>query len=140
MKDKRCLGDETPYSLHRMGMAPTRKLPNPESVAVGRRIALARTKVEHTQETLAKVMGVSSAAIAQYETGTTGLTAKRIDQLVRTLGVSMAWLLTGDDPEETVRAHTKPEQESLVIIRNVPAEKQAAYLEAIKAVAKAFSD
>lgn len=76
--------------------------------------------------------------VAQYETGTTGLTAKRADQLVRALGVSMAWLLTGDDPEQEVRAHTTAEKAALELIRELPAEQQSSFLEAARALAKAI--
>lgn len=120
-------------------MARKRTLPTKESMAVGKRIAEARTKAEHTQETLARTMGVSSALVAQYETGVTGLTTKRVDQLVGLLGITMSWLLTGDEPDQMIKAHTDAERKALAAIREVPAEKQAAYLVAAEALARAMA-
>ena len=120
-------------------MARNRTPPTKESIAVGKRIAQARTKAEHTQETLAKMMGVSGALVAQYETGVTGLTTKRVDQLVGLLGITMSWLLTGDEPDQMIKAHTEAEKKALATIREVPAEKQAAYLEATEAIARAMA-
>ncbi len=105
----------------------------------GRRIAKARTKIELTQAELADKIGVSAGLVGQWETGSTGLTPKKAALLERVLKVSMTWLLTGNDPDQTRRAQTETELEQLALIRSVPIENQEKFLEIVRSAAKAFS-
>lgn len=107
--------------------------------ARGRRIAKARTKLELTQAELADKIGVSAGLVGQWETGSTGLTPKKAATLERVLQVSMTWLLTGDDTDQTRRAQTEPELELLQLLRSVPMENQDIFLEIVKSTAKTFS-
>ncbi len=116
-----------------------RNLPNPESIAIGKRIASARQRNNLTQEELARHLQVTPALIGQYEKGKSGLTAKRIYQLIKILEVDMTYLLTGNEPNEEIKAHTEIEKNVLKLIRNVPVNKQKLFLEHIKQLAETFN-
>ena len=107
--------------------------------ARGRRIAHARTKRELSQAELADKVRVSVGLVGQWETGATGLTPRRAAALEKELGVSMTWLLTGDDPQQTRRAQTETEQEQLDLLRGVPIDRQEEFMEIVRSPAKALS-
>lgn len=111
----------------------------PADKARGLRIKTARTKRELTQEQLADMLGVSNGLVGQWETGSTKLTAQKAAILERTLGVSMSWLLTGDDPNEIPRAQTETERSALEAFRSIPVESQETVLAMIQAAAKTLS-
>lgn len=97
---------------------------NPKAIAVGRRIAIAREQKGYSQVTLAAMVGVTDGAIAQYETGRNLPKLSRLERIAVALDVSPEWLLTGNEPDELVRAQTKTEAEMLRLIRALPAEQQ----------------
>jgi len=104
--------------------------------ARGRRIAQARTKKELTQVQLADIVGVSVGLAGQWETGATTLTPQKAEKLAEALGVSMAWLLTGDDESERMTAQTEPEQKMLEIFRLIPADRQSDLAALVEQAAK----
>lgn len=108
--------------------------------ARGRRIARARTNMELTQTELADMLGVSAGLVGQWETGKTGLTAKKAALLERLLKVPMTWLLTGDDPAENRKAQTETELEQLELLRGIPIEKQEQFMHIVRSAAKAFQN
>ncbi|CAK7192540.1 hypothetical protein COMNV_00741 [Commensalibacter sp. Nvir] len=101
-----------------------RRLPNPETIAIGKRIAKARHSKGLTQEELADKLDVTTSLVGQYEKGRSGLTAKRLHQLIDILEVDMNYILTGYEPEEEIKAHTKIEKDLLFLIRQIDLDKQ----------------
>jgi len=86
------------------------------------------------------MVGISENAIVQYETGRASPRNKNFQALVEALGVSAGYLLTGNDPEETAKAQTRPELDALQIMREIRPERQAALVEALRALARALDD
>lgn len=116
-----------------------RNLPNPESIAIGKRIAFIRHKKNMTQEELARHLQVTPALIGQYEKGKSGLTAKRIYQLIRILDVNLTYILTGNEIENEFKAYTETEKSILKLIRNIPYDKQKLFLNHVKQLADTFN-
>lgn len=115
-----------------------RSLPTPETLAIGLRLAKARNKKDLTLEDVAHQMNVTPSLIGQYEKGKAGLTAKRIHQLMNILEVDMSYILTGNEPEEEVKAHTKVEKDILKMIRNVDPQQQELLLKNIQNLIDTF--
>lgn len=108
--------------------------------ARGRRIAQARTKKQLTQAQLADMLGVSIGLAGQWEVGSTGLTPQKAEKLAGVLGVSMGWLLVGDNPEERKVAQTEVESILLEMIREIPPSRQEDFLDAIRVTARILSE
>lgn len=107
----------------------------PKALAVGKRIAEARNKVGLSQAALAGKVGVTLGAIGQYEIGRNLPRLKRLEAIAEVLGVTTGWLLTGDEPDEQVRAQTANEAEALRIVRDLPEDQQETALAVLKAMA-----
>jgi transcriptional regulator with XRE-family HTH domain len=112
---------------------------NPKALALGRRIALAREQKGYTQAEVGSILGVSDNAVTQYETGRSIPRARRMPKLAEFLGVTVEWLLTGNEPEELTKAQTKAEEEVLSLMRVVPAEHQALALAAFRGLVGAYT-
>ena len=84
---------------------------------------------------MARMLKVSKGAVGQWEIAYTLPRPARMKRLADVLGVSMEWLLTGDEPEEKVRAQTVTELAVLQIVRSLPPEKQAAALAMLRGLA-----
>ena len=108
---------------------------NPKFVAVGLRIGKKRRDKGLSQVQLALELGVSLGLVGQYEVGTTGPTIKRLEALAMVLGTTVEWLLTGNDPDELIRAQTVREKEGLSLIRKLPADKQDSALAMLRGLA-----
>ncbi len=81
------------------------------------------------------MIGVTKGAVGQYEIGFTSPRQHRLERLADVLNVTIEWLLTGDDPDEKVRAQTVNEQAALRLIRALPVEKQTAALAMLQGLA-----
>ncbi|MDR5611824.1 MAG: helix-turn-helix transcriptional regulator [Arsenophonus sp.] len=68
------------------------------------RIRQARNHNKMTQESLGKRIGVSKATISQWESGTTEPNGKNLVSLAKALGVTIEWLLDGDEKNAEVNA------------------------------------
>ena len=66
--------------------------PDPVDLYVGGRIRLRRTLMGMSQEKLADALGLTFQQIQKYERGANRVSASRLSQIARTLGVSIAWL------------------------------------------------
>lgn len=117
--------------------APAR---NPKALAVGCRIAQAREQKQYTQAELAGLVGVTSGAIAQYETGRNLPKLARLEQIALALDISTEWLLTGDEPDELIKAQTKNEEAALRLVRSLPAEQQANAIAMLEGLAARLTD
>lgn len=101
---------------------------NPAVLRVGRRIATAREQKGLSQAALADIIGISSGAVGQYETGRNLPKMARFEAIAGACGVTVEWLLTGDDPEELRKAQTINEVEALQLMRALPESQQRAAL------------
>lgn len=100
----------------------------PKTLALGRRIADARQKKGLSQHTLATIVGVTPAAVSQWETGRAVPTSEKFELLANALDADPSWLLTGDEPEEKARAQTTAELELLDTVRKMTRDDQARLL------------
>jgi len=112
-----------------------RPAPSPRAIAFGRRLAEAREKTECSQAEFARMLGVTSGLIGQYEVGLTTPRANKLSKIAGLLNVTVEWLLTGDDPDEKARAQTTTELAALKLLRAIPVEKQAAALAMLQGLA-----
>lgn len=111
------------------------KKTDPRALALGQRIRDQRAKAAFTQAELGGMVGVTDNAITQYETGRSVPRPKRLEALAAALGVSVTWLLTGDDPSELAKAQTEIELEALKLLREVPMDRQPLILAALRGMA-----
>jgi transcriptional regulator with XRE-family HTH domain len=71
---------------------------------IGQRIKIARQRTKLTQASLAKTLGVTPGAVAQWETDRTTPDNNRISEVADAIGISSDWLLKGG-PFESASAH-----------------------------------
>ena len=112
----------------------TGKPRKPKAIVIGQRIASARDRVGCSQAALALKIRVTPGAVAQYETGRNLPGLSKLEQIALALDVAVEWLLTGDEPDELIKAQTKNEERVLRAARGLPAELQdvaAAMIEAM---------
>lgn len=82
----------------------------PVDVYVGRRMAERRTQLGVTQQMLAKVVGVSFQAIQKYEAGEVRISASRLYDISKNLGVPPSYFFDGYQ-NGTERSKTKSGKE-----------------------------
>lgn len=112
---------------------------SPKAMAVGFRIARAREQKGYSQAVLAVKVGVTGGAIGQYETGRNLPKLERLERIAVALEVSTEWLLTGDEPDELIKAQTRTEEAALRLIRALPSEQQANALAMLEGLNLRFS-
>jgi transcriptional regulator with XRE-family HTH domain len=108
-----------------------------KALEIGARIAQARARKGLTQAQVAAGIGTTVGAVAQYETGRNMPAVVRLERIARALEVSTEWLLTGDEPDQLVRAQTIHEEHALRLIRALPAEQQVAALAMLSGLVQA---
>ncbi|MCP1221353.1 helix-turn-helix domain-containing protein [Acetobacter orientalis] len=108
---------------------------DPRAKAIGERIRTKRELLGFTTDELAGMLGVTGNAITQYETGRAIPKPNRFEALAVALGTNTTWLLTGDEPDEQVKAQTKTELEALTLLREIPLEQHPMVLAAIRGMA-----
>ncbi len=69
---------------------------DPPTAELGARIRAARLAQGLTQDQLARAVGVTRSAVAQWETGRAGQVGGNLARIARFLGTSAAYLLTGE--------------------------------------------
>jgi len=94
----------------------------------GARIKAARLAVGLTQDGLAAAVGVSRSAVAQWETDRSGQVGVNLARIASVLGVSPAYLLTGEGSAEgSAGAETAQELALLRLYRSMT-EADRAYM------------
>lgn len=81
--------------------------PDPVDVYVGSRMRLRRVLKGYTQEKLGDVIGVTFQQVQKYERGTNRVSASRLYDIARVLGVEISFFFDGIDDEVTDRRHTQ---------------------------------
>lgn len=85
------------------------------------------------------MLGVTKGAVGQYEIGLATPRPKRFERLAEVLGVTVEWLLTGNEPEQKVRAQTVNELAALELLRAIPHDKQGSALAMLQGLAGAMT-
>lgn len=75
---------------------------------IGKRITEARRKARFTQGALAKLIGVSDAAVSQWETEKHQPKRQMMANLAQALGVTVQWLENGNDNPSPQNGHNAP--------------------------------
>jgi transcriptional regulator with XRE-family HTH domain len=88
-----------------------------EGVAV--RIREARRALGLTQDELARRVGVSRSAIAQWETDRTGQVRANLARVAAVLGVSIGYLITGGSESGLINVETADERALLGLYRQI---------------------
>lgn len=109
-----------------------------KALAVGHRIAHAREQKGYTQAYLAAKVGITSGAVAQYETGRNLPKPRNAEKIAAECGVSVEWLWEGDKVGGRMEARTTAERDALAAIRDLPADMQEAAVAQIRALASAL--
>jgi transcriptional regulator with XRE-family HTH domain len=91
------------------------KSPDPVDVHVGRRLRLRRTLLGMSQEQLANAVGVTFQQIQKYERGSNRVSASRLYDISKVLGVPVAFFFEdiGDDVTAVRKAPVLPELDGL---------------------------
>jgi transcriptional regulator with XRE-family HTH domain len=71
------------------------KSPNPVDRHVGSRVRMRRMMIGMSQEKLGEALGITFQQIQKYEKGTNRISASRLQQTARVLGVSIEYLYEG---------------------------------------------
>ena len=85
------------------------------SLFLGERISNARMVMGLSQKQLASLVGVNKSSIENWETDRIAPRANRLNQLAGVLGVSITWLLSGEEPSS---GNYLPSQNETMILRN----------------------
>ena len=86
---------------------------------VGKRIKLARTKKNYTQEHLAEKLNVSVTFLSRIECGSSRINLKRLSQLCEILNISESELLNGT----AIESKTYLTNDFSNLLKNCPPEK-----------------
>jgi transcriptional regulator with XRE-family HTH domain len=95
------------------------------SISAGERIRAARVAAGLTQESLAREVGVTRSAVAQWETDRAGQVGGNLARIAEILGVSVGHLLTGVSAEGGASAEHATELALLRLYRTCGPEDRA---------------
>lgn len=98
-------------------LADAEVAPGTEGVAI--RIREARRALGLTQDELARRVGVSRSAIAQWETDRTGQVRANLARVAAVLGVSISYLMTGESEAGLMNVETADERALLSLYRQI---------------------
>jgi len=96
---------------------------------VGGRIAGLRAEKGQTLAVVGKAVGVSGAAVQQWETGSSkNIRLANLTRLAEHFGVSIRWLVSGEGPRQPEEAGTAFESQALALFRQLGPDGQHAAL------------
>jgi transcriptional regulator with XRE-family HTH domain len=116
-------------------MSKPPKTPSPKAILIGQRMRTKREQLGLSQQQFADMIGVSKGAVGQYDIGYTTPRPKRFERIAEVLGVTVEWLLTGNEAEEKVRAQTTNEMAALALLRAIPHDRQASAIAMLQGLA-----
>ena len=119
--------------------APMARHPPPTTTPTttpGARLRAARRERGLTQEGLAAELGVSRSAVAQWETDRAGQIRGNLLRIADVLGVSLEYLLHGDDKRAPAQAATGDELALLRLYRELSPEDRAMLLTTARRLAR----
>lgn len=98
-------------------------MPHPIDIAVGKNIRMYRHMKGMTQVQVAEKLGISFQQLQKYETGYNRISASKMWDVSKLLGVSVARFFAGieDGPEDTIAVRDVDEAELLEVRRKMPA-------------------
>ena len=104
--------------------------------AIGSRIRVMRRDRGITQDEFADQVGVSRSAVAQWETGRAGQVTGNLSRIANILGVSVEYLLYGDDKRAPMEAHQGDELALLRLYRECEPEDRQTVLRLCRRLAR----
>ncbi len=119
--------------------APMARHPPPTTTPIttpGARLRAARLERGLTQDALAAELGVSRSAVAQWETDRAGQIRGNLLRIAEVLGVSLEYLLHGDDKRAPAQAATGDELALLRLYRELSPEDRAMLLTTARRLAR----
>ena len=108
----------------------------PAAMSPGQRLRAARRERGLTQEEFAAQIGVSRSAIAQWETDRAGQIRGNLLRIAEVLGVSLEYLLYGDDKRAPLQAASGDELALLRLYRELTPEDRAMLLQTARRLAR----
>lgn len=101
----------------------------------GQRLEIVRSKLELTQDVMAKKLDVSKRSYCAYEAGETAPSAKLLAALAN-MGVDISYILTGHHSQPAKELDLRPDEAALLDnYRNSPKDQQ----DILKATSAAFA-
>ena len=100
------------HQIGRRGRRPgaSKVGPDPVDIHVGQRIKLRRTMVHVSQETMAGAIGVTFQQVQKYESGFNRVSASRLFDIAKVLGVTIAYFF--EDMEGATNGRVTPQSMS----------------------------
>lgn len=99
-----------------------------DDLGVASRIRHSRQALGLTQEELARRIGVSRSAVAQWETDRTGQVRANLTRVAAVLGVSAGYLLAGEQNRASLTAEGADERALLNLYRSLKEDERAELL------------
>jgi transcriptional regulator with XRE-family HTH domain len=85
--------------------------PNPVDIYVGAKLRTRRSLIGMSQEKLAEAAGIKFQQIQKYETGKNRISASRLYEFAKTLGVSVSYFFEGYNKNDAAYGFSESEQE-----------------------------
>lgn len=90
-----------------------------QMTTVGSRIVEARKAKEMTQLDLAKLLGISRAAVGQWEIDATSPSIAKLEEVAMILGVEPQWLAYNVKPGEVRVVYRNPERDNIIWVNEL---------------------
>lgn len=118
--------DDKPKARRRQPITAKEYGPDPVDVHVGKRMRLRRTLLGLSQEQLAAAVGVTFQQIQKYERGSNRVSASRLYDVARVLGVEISFFFEdiGKDVTDGRPTQHLPEQAGLADVAGLPSYEQ----------------